>query len=618
MMTGLQWHWPWAFALLLVPLTLWLLGGWRRGRLLDYASPELRPWALVERGGGHPLRTLLHGLAWLLLAAALAGPRLPLDQTSDAPASRQDVRVLALLDVSDSMQATDIPPARLERARLKLLALPDLLAGESLGLALFAGTAGVAMPPSTDAGVFRFALEHGPATLGDAPGTELATALDVAARHLPARDGSGRAILLVTDGEAEAVNGNAVLAAVERLREAGIPLLILATGTEAGAPIPDGAGGFRGVDGETWQSRMDRARLQEMADRTGGRLVETGDGDDDLRALAAAIHDLPSQPEPGKARAWRELFVWPLLAGVVLLLMAYIPLRQKSRHRHDIVMANEVKPSRRPAEAPTSGSPRRSATNAKLAQAPQPASSRASSLLQVAVFAMCGWMATNAPEAHADADLGPAYAAWSRGDFVQAQLLYARQLGGAARMGEGAAAYRRGDFAHAALSFTTAWLLAESPPARADALYNLGNAELRGGHAERAAQAYEGVLKLRPDDEHAQANLWLARQQAEEKRMKKTRPDDPPGRRPTDFARYNEDVEADFPTEDQPSGGDLSRGGPGASARAATEPGALALGEADRQAAAKKLELLKDAPAPLWRAMMRGETPSRTSEGLPW
>jgi|GEM_PF-6178696 len=153
---------------------------------------------------------------------------------------------------------------------------------------------------------------------------------------------------------------------------------------------------------------------------------------------------------------------------------------------------------------------------------------------------------------------------------------------------------------------------------RADALYNLGNAELKLGHAERAIAAYEHVLRLRPGDERAEANLWLARQQAEEKQAKKSRPDEPPGRRPTDVARYNEDVEADFPTEEAPSGGDLSAGGPGASQREGAEPGALALGEADRQAAEKKMELLRDAPAPVWRAMMRSEMPGRVSEGLPW
>lgn len=574
---SLHWHWPWAFALLLLPLALWFAGLRRHARLLDYADPTLRPWAVMDpaRGGGG--RPLLHALAWLLLAAALAGPRLPVEQAGEAAPARHDVRLLVLLDLSTSMQAADIVPSRLERARLKLSELPEHLAGESIGLAVFAGTAGVVMPPSRDGEVFRFGLEQSLGVLDDAPGTELATVLDLALRTLGGEEyGHGRGVLLVTDGEAEALQGTALLATVERLREARLPLFILGMGTADGAPIPDGAGGFLTLDGEVWQSRMDAARLEEMAERTAGRFVSVTDGDGDLRALAAAVRALPSHPDPGAARAWRELFLVPLLAGLVLLLSAYMP------------------PLRF----------RRAASYAAL----------------IAPWLLAGQSMLVSHDAHAASSASPAdaYAAWARGDFVQAQLLYARLPGVQARMGEGAAAYRRGDFAHATQNFTTAWLLAGDDATRADALYNLGNAELRAGQAERAAAAYEAVLRLRPGDEPAEANLWLARQQAEEKRMKKTRPDEPPGRRPTDVARYDEDVENDFPPEEAPSGGALSKGGPGAGQREGGSPGALALGEADRQAAEKKMELLRDQPAPLWRAMMRGETPGRVSEGLPW
>jgi Ca-activated chloride channel family protein len=570
-LASLQWHWPWAFGLLLVPLLLWLVGLVRRARLLDYADPTLRPWALTDQARAGHGRAFVHALAWLMLTLALAGPRLPVEQAGAAAPARNDVRILVLLDVSASMQATDVPPSRLARARLKLSALPEQLAGESFGLAVFAGTAGLVIPPTPDAGVFRFGLEHGLEMLEDAPGTELATALEVARRALGEGDARhGRAILLVTDGEAEALRGNALLAAVEALREADIPLFILGTGTTAGAPIPDGAGGYRMVDGEAWVSRMDATRLAEMAERTGGRFVMVADGDGDLNALAAGLRALPSHPDPGAARAWRELFLIPLLAGLALLMLAYAP------------------------------APRRQGLAALLPTL------------------LLGGLLSGPTDAWADPGLAAAYAAWARGDFVQAQLLYARIPGAQARLGEGAAAYRRGDYAHAAQSFTTAWLLAPDDTTRANALYNLGNAELKVGHPERAVAAYESVLRLRPNDEAAQANLWLARQQAEERSMQRSRPESPPGRRPTDYARYDEDVTADFPTEEAASGGDLSAGGPGASKPTGKAAGALALTEADRQAAEKKMELLRDSPAPVWRAMMRSETPGRVSEGLPW
>ncbi|MEW6765954.1 MAG: VWA domain-containing protein [Pseudomonadota bacterium] len=591
----LEWHWPWAFALLLLPLAFALLALRQHSRLLDYAEPALRPWAMLDRPQALAGRTLLHALAWLLLAAALAGPRLPVESHDAAAPSRHDVSVVVLLDISDSMRAIDIAPSRLERAHMKLRDLTDRLAGEALGLAVFAGTAGLVMPPSRDIDVFRFALEQSAGLLDDAPGSELAIALDATARHLPRHEASGRAIVLVTDGDADMARGNDVLSAVERLRESGVPLFILGVGTEAGAPIPDGTGGFREFEGQTWQSRMDRAALEEMAQRTGGLFVSVEDGEGDLRALASAIRALPSHPPPGPARAWNELFLWPLLAGLGILLIAYRPHSRRSELARD------------PTSSRASSLLRRQRSHAR-------------SALPVALLMLAGVFTLAPHEVRAEPQATPAkaYAAWSRGDFVQAQLLYARLPGAQARMGEGAAAYRRGDFNHAAQAFTTAWLLADSDMARADALYNLGNAELNSGRAERAVAAYEHVLHLRPGDTRAEANLWLARQQAEEKQMKKSRPDEPPGRRPTDVARYNEDVEADFPTEDEASGGDLSAGGPGGGQRTQGEAPALALSEADRQAAEKKMELLHDQPAPLWRAIMRQETPGRVSEGLPW
>jgi Ca-activated chloride channel family protein len=583
MFTELQWQWPWAFLLMLLPLAAILFNLYQRSRVLDYADPALQPWALIERSQAGLGRMGLHLAAWLLLAAALAGPRLPVTNQNAATPDRHDVRVMALLDVSDSMHATDIAPSRAERARLKLHDLPNVLAGESLGLAVFAGTAGVVMPPSTDASVFRYALEHSTHVLDDAPGSELAVALDAAARGLPKPDQSrsgtsGRAILLVTDGESEMVRGNAVLNAVEKLREAGIHLFILGMATPQGAPIPNGAGGFQQLDDQVFQSRMDSSALAEMAQRTGGVFVPVSDGDDDLRTLAKAIHALPSQPAPGTSQTWNELFYWPLLLGLGLLLLAYVP-RFSFKARHAALL-------------PSCWLLAHSLTFTPDIQA-----------------------ATQPPVASPSA----AYAAWQRGDFVQAQLLYARLPGTQARMGEGAAAYRRGDFNHAAQAFTSAWLLSDSDPARADALYNLGNAELQAGRSERAIAAYEQVLRLRPADENAASNLWLAQQHAEQKRMKKSRPEDPPGRKPTDFARYNEDVTPDFPPDDPKSGGDLSAGGAGAGQkRPASEPAALSLNEADRLAAEKKMELLDDRPAPAWRAMLRRDTPERKSEGLPW
>jgi Ca-activated chloride channel family protein len=108
----LHWREPLWLGLAAVPL---LFGWWRsrrRARLLRYADAELLPWAAslpAAQAGAWP-RALVQALAWLLLALAAAGPRLPLELREGQTTPRHMLTVMVVLDVSASMRATDIAP----------------------------------------------------------------------------------------------------------------------------------------------------------------------------------------------------------------------------------------------------------------------------------------------------------------------------------------------------------------------------------------------------------------------------------------------------------------------------------------------------------------------------
>src|SRR5262249_5090359 len=131
-MVELHWLRPWWLALL--PLGVWLIwqllrgradsGGWR-----TIVEPALRAYVLAEpevlRESRWPLVAAL--ACWVLAIVALAGPaweRLPV------PAFRSEEALVVAFDLSRSMDATDVEPSRLQRARLKLL---DLLEKRSAG-----------------------------------------------------------------------------------------------------------------------------------------------------------------------------------------------------------------------------------------------------------------------------------------------------------------------------------------------------------------------------------------------------------------------------------------------------------------------------------------------------
>ena len=241
------------------PLWLWLaavplLFAWwrsrRRARLLRYADAELLPWAASLSAAGGRMAARAGSMRWPLLLLALGRSHCPLPELRAGQATRHLLTVIAVLDVSASMRATDINPDRLARARLELLDWLDRLQGERVGLIRRAGEAGVLLPPTDDPALLQRALDQVDPRLIEAPGSNLAAALDLARAQL-AVSCTAMAVLLLSDAEADSVDA-AAQTAVAVPQQARLPLFVLGIGSEAGAPVPLPDGGFAEATGCRW------------------------------------------------------------------------------------------------------------------------------------------------------------------------------------------------------------------------------------------------------------------------------------------------------------------------------------------------------------------------------
>src|SRR5690606_9316870 len=145
--------------------------------------------------------------------------------------------VVVALDASKSMLARDVEPDRITRAKLELTTLLDSLGGDRVGIVAFAGLAHVQCPLTSDyaaAKLFLRAVDPQDMPQG---GTNVADALNTAARMLE-ESGSGvqdRVVVLLSDGED--LEGNARTAA-EALAAKGIRILAVGIGSEEGETIP--------------------------------------------------------------------------------------------------------------------------------------------------------------------------------------------------------------------------------------------------------------------------------------------------------------------------------------------------------------------------------------------
>ena len=303
--------------LLLIPLAavLWLLllrrydsGSWRA--VID---ERLQPFVLSSSGQNQREWTRWIPAAVALLAIiALAGPtweRLP------QPVYHKDSALVIALDLSRSMNAADIKPSRLTRARHKIADILNLRQEGQTALVVYAADAFTVTPLTSDVDTILALLPDLETELMPAQGTRADRALKLA---LELFENSGIArgdVLLVSDGLSDLE-----LSRVEALLESkpGQRVSVLVIGTPEGGPVPLKNGGFlKDRSGGIVISSLQEDNLRRIAQIGGGVYATLSADDIDINTLAyimeSAIDDRDARLSDRSADLWRELGPWLLL-----------------------------------------------------------------------------------------------------------------------------------------------------------------------------------------------------------------------------------------------------------------------------------------------------------------
>ena len=140
--------------------------------------------------------------------------------------------MVLVLDLSSSMDARDVDPSRLERARREVSDLVGLLGGDRVGLVIYAGGAYPRMPLTKDHDALTMLVSEVSTQDFQIQGSALGEAIEESIQLLTNDDTStaGRAILVLSDGEVH--NIQSVLEAAQNAAEARIQIYGLQIGTE--------------------------------------------------------------------------------------------------------------------------------------------------------------------------------------------------------------------------------------------------------------------------------------------------------------------------------------------------------------------------------------------------
>lgn len=486
--------WFYALALLPVFLALFFWNEKRRAELLcglvaARLQPELTA-SVSARGRRTRFALLLAGMACVV--AALAEPRLGY---TFEPSHRKGRDVLIAIDVSKSMLANDVAPSRLERAKLAAQDLIGALPGDRVGLIAFAGTAFLQAPLTIDYSAVLASVRELDTDVIPRGGTDIAEAIRVAAEAFGKGESANRALVLFTDGEE--LEENAVQAA--RAHAGDFRIFTVGVGSKEGSliPVEDARGGtefVRDPQGQYVKSRLDEARLSEIAQAGGGFYTPLGSGPATVKTILEQGLGKMQEHEIDARQARRpiERYQWPLAAGLALLMASQL-VRERRRASARVRVSSPVHAAR-----PAAG---------------------AAILFMLLLTTASAWCRNSGVELYDQKNYKGALDTFT-------QQIKRNPDSHALHYDAGAAAYKAGDYDRALEAFSRA-TTTNDPAMRAKAEYNLANTLVQRGAKQsakepklkewqNALQHYDEALKVEPKDEDAKYNRELVRKMMEE------------------------------------------------------------------------------------------------------
>jgi Ca-activated chloride channel family protein len=470
-----KFEYNWAFYLLFIlPVIIFLiLFEYRKKRagLKLFADPDLLPVLTMPiKRGIIFLKGLFLVIAVFFIILACAGPRWGFHLQE---VQRRGVDIVFLLDVSASMQAEDVKPDRLERAKREITDFLKIAAGDRIGLVLFAGDAFVQCPLTLDYDAIAMFLGSVGVDTLPVQGTDMGQGIKTALNAFDFKSAIDKVIVMITDGED---NEGLGLQQADKAMDKDVKIFVYGIGEPSGAPIPDETGGFKKDKiGNLILSKLNEKDLRRIAKATDGRYVRSVTGDLDLDRLyfeGIKIKTEAKELESGKIKIFEErfyIFIW--IAFLFLVMEGLIGLK--------------------------------------------PGRAKLFSIMAVLIIC-CGnrvWANENPEELYQQGHYKKAEQA-----FIKKDMDHPKDVRN--RYNRGCASFQNANYEGASAAFRSALKRTDDKQISFSSAYNLGNSLFKQGDFQGAAQAFKQAIKINPGDEDSKYNYGLALKTIEENQKK--------------------------------------------------------------------------------------------------
>ena len=206
--------------------------------------------------------------------------------------------IMILVDLSESMNANDVKPSRLEKVKFEMKKVIDEFSSDRIGIIMFSGEAFVQCPMTYDKNALNLFTETLNTGLVPNTGTDFGPPLELSLSKLKNENAesnelSSKIILLISDGEDF---GDNTKESLEKIADSNIKLFTVGIGSEKGSKILLTNGDYkRDIEGKEVITKLDPISLKETAKETGGKYFEITNTNNQIDELIYEINNIKGE-----------------------------------------------------------------------------------------------------------------------------------------------------------------------------------------------------------------------------------------------------------------------------------------------------------------------------------
>ena len=271
------------------------------------------------------IKFILRVTFFTLLIISLLGPNFGIKEEKVEVVGKD---IMIAVDLSESMNANDIQPSRIEKVKFEIKKIVDEFSGDRIGIIMFSGEAFVQCPLTYDKNALNLFVETLNTGLVPNSGTDFGPPLELGLSKLQDEnsgdnDFKSKIIILFSDGEDF---GEDTDQSIEKIKENSLKLFSVGIGTDEGTKILDDFGNFKkDNEGNDVITKLNSSSLRETADKTGGKYYEISKNKNEINQMITEIKNIKGDIiDQQTSNISENKYFYFLLSALILVAIDFI------------------------------------------------------------------------------------------------------------------------------------------------------------------------------------------------------------------------------------------------------------------------------------------------------